>query len=750
MVSVIEQNKETSNLGDAPKRVVEAHSLQTLDDCEEQIVAVVPKIPMPRDVNPWKDETPDLVSRRYQCVSVVLSTQNFSSPIVKIDLPHFINGTPAKAMLSKYASGFRYMRWKYAVFEWQIMSVPQLYGLIAFTGMPIVDSRRGSTVVGDYGLVGHEDTVWCDLAEMNSGRLEIPWLSYNKWLDLRPKTGGPSWASILTNLSQLCSLKIMTNGIYSVSSTIEKSVTIDTFVRLEGVEFAGPINPAEMQSFDAAIDAAWNLGSRYVNSKAASFIEKGSKKAINLIDEALGDHFDFDDGWADGEAGTEKPATENVDDGTMVIQNPFGTLIANKPRNHLGRAAITLPKAFARDNEIFRWLMVPALYAFGNIAYGSDVTFNCWPFYDHRANVKTANCSRLMFARNFYRLWRGGVWFHFLIPGTPFVVSKVSFCLSWDNETSKVGNVVNDIVTVKGFTRHSIYVPYLYALPFMPTTLIAGFDNNVTYRPQLRVTLLSQTKNAGDVNAVVPYICYRSPANDFTFLSQQEPQPYYIAEGESLESEPVEMQCTLRSLGLKVAPANYEVHEAPLLTPPTEETTWEGLARRWTSTQLDYNNLQTLGPLTIKSYYNYHTIDCLRTIFLYRRGSYQIKARFGPSDAKTLMVKMGAAQDSSYIYHPVGIGNTGYRACDGLYSGSADKTEVVHVTVPWICTSDWVESTSNHTYGDLAQQYMLFQPYIYTDNNISPVCEECFIAGGPDFKFSYSFPPPIGPMRWYA
>lgn len=809
-------------MGNPAPRRIEEDGLLTLDDTEPVLSAPSIKLPYPRDVNPWRNETPTaILERKYQCQTQIYTTETLNSGYTRILIPHFNNAagsgdiTPAKAALNKYVSTFRKIRWKFAKFEVQIMSVPQLFGAIYLTGIPL-DGRRGDNVSQDYGLIGHGDGIWIDLSSMNSASLVIPWISNSQWFDLR----APGLSNRLACLNNMMSLKLICAGVRQVSSTIPKSVTVNIWCSLHGVEVAGPINPVDLSTLeedfgdidneleylddphlkrpetgavtrvdvvtDGLIESPyvrtdqngnpltpdwnedglvlqsgleqlfWDATGKLASKAADNFVKEGTdfatsamKRGFNAADNWMGDWFSFDNEWDSTKpAATEQSPTQKAEEVVNVANNPVGSSISTPSVNALGRQAMILGRL--PDHSLKDWMSIPSFVELIDPAFGNPSVISCRPFYSDNGQVDQPQCDRMTFASKFFRYWRGSFRYYFYIFASQFFVSKLNFTLAWDSATPQVGNTLNETITVKGFTRHCIEIPYLYDNPYQPVD-----GSEAAYRPNLSLQLLTPSKQAGDLTPAPMVIVYKAPCDDFVFYSQRDPRWSVVKvtpppEEPELLLEPIEMQSSLASLTSVAPTTNYRVNYSPLLCPPKEEASWESLIRRWDQggTFMDYVDYQFYLGSRARFLNNIALTDIVSGLFVFWRGSRKYK--FKTNSTNRLYIK--ADELRSFLYTDFVQATTTpqhKRTTDGLYLIDNTLTQYVNFTAPFLCTTDWCEVFSTYQ-SLLGEQWVRDRFSIFTEEDQSPALQVLMTSAGDDFAFSYSLPPPYFNARAWS
>lgn len=705
-----------------------------IEETPVTVVTITPRLPRPRDISPWADQTPVAILEREYALSDIIYTTSSATTL-------FIAPTVfQQTAFSKAMSSFRYLRWDYLEWRYQIMSVPQVWGAMAFTCIPM-DSRRSSTLALDYGLLSHTDCQIADFSTANNGRLMVPWCSVNKWLD---------WASYADDPFDLIfnTLKIIGGPwIYSADSSIPKSVTINLWCSLHGVQVAGPRVPdtlpgvseeAQMQS-GAILGAAGVLYSaaqteftKYMATSGVNHLRNAAQAGFHQVDEVLGDWFDFDNPTTPPDQGGESG-------GMSVVPDIYGNLNISQPKALIGVGSQILP----RKPPPHKWLdfiMLPSFYSYSELT--GNVVFSGWPFTKDDVDVTavtTPRCLRLDFASQFFRMWRGSFEYTFMFVSSSLIVQKVGVSISYTPFAGRPGDVVTEVIEVRGTTIHKILVPFLYTNPYQ----FAQDEDSVEERPYIQITPYSVAKAAGDTTPSLLMLVWQNAASDFKFYSPKCPQYQSELPG------PVEMQTSIRSFS-KIQPSRqFEVVENDVPFWPDQTITMEQLAQRWSCrTVPDPDAMRTLSTLPP---FHWNTADCIKSIFYYNRGQYKVKMTFIGDDAYDAASAMMAKLDprSRYTNNPVPI--DWRRINDGVQIISYGLTQLLEYTVPFYCGAEW---TSTYIFGSgvYGATPRLLEVFLYNVGDVtdsSPVPSFCATGMCPDFALSIQLPPPYSGKRWY-
>ena len=709
-----------------------------------EVKTLAPKLPRPRDISPWADQTPTrILEREYRIADVVYTT---SSSQVIVQACNILNNyTFVRAM-----STFRYLRWDFMEWRYQIMAVPQVWGAVGFTCIPLDGRRSNNNLESDYGLLSHTDCQIADFSSANSGRIMVPWNFLNKWLDYIKyyEDGNPQF-NLLTDL------KIIGGPwIFSADSSIPRSVTINIWCSLHGVQVAGPrvadsISFSEEKEEEAEMQASAAAGilysamqtelTKYLATSGVAHLRNAAQAGFHQVDEMLGDWFDFDDP-------TSKPDSGGETGGMSVIPDIYGNLNFSAPKCLLGVGSHVLPTKPPRHSWL-NFIKTPWFDSHGELT--TAVVFDGWPFFKDEDDVTsnaTAVCSRLDFASQFFRMWRGSFELTFIFISSPMVVQKVGISLSYTDTAGNVGDIVVEVIEVKGTTIHKFLVPYLYTNPYQYTQ--DAFINQTAgpgERPRVRLFQYAAPKAAGDTTPVLKWLCFKNACDDFKFYSPKCPQ--YQEEVDI----PAEMQTSLKSLSNIQPSRQFEVIENDVPFWPDQTVTMEQLCQRWSCRTIA--DPDALRDLDDHPPFYWNTADCIRSVFFYNRGQYKVKATFNqPTTPYTadqgLMAKMDPR--SRYTNNPVPKDFN--RINDGVQVISFGLTQLLEYTAPWYCNSEWISTyaTNQGVVGAIPHRVNNFIYAVGEDNpDETPTLSFCATSMGPDYALALQLPPPYYPARWY-
>jgi hypothetical protein len=734
-------------LNEEPSTKVDSNGLvDFVVETPVDVKTIAPKLPRPRDISPWADQTPvKILEREYATSEVPYST---ASPQVVVIYPW---GVFEQSAFKDAMKTFRYIRWDFLEWRYQVMAVPQVWGAVGATCVPLDGRRQSTNLESDYGLLSHSDCQIVDFSSANSGRIMIPWNSLNKWLDWVKFAED---ADVIAQVALLNSLKFVGGPwIYSADSSIPKSATINTWISLHGVQVAGPRvynsvsnegeEEAEMQASAAAgvlYSAMQTELTKYLATSGVQHLRNAAQAGFHQVDEMLGDWFDFDDP-------TSKPDQGGESGGMSVVPDIYGNLNYSQPRALLGVGSQILPT----KAPVHRWLdfiKQPSFFAHGELT--TSTVFEGWPFTEDDLDVTgttTAKCLRLDFASRFFRMWRGSFEYTFMFVSSPLVTQKVGIALSYTDAIGGVGDIVVEVVEVKGTTIHKFLVPYLYTNPYQFTQ-----DSTVNTtagpgeRPRVRLFLYAAPKAAGDTTPVLKWLCWQNACDDFKFYSPKCPQ--YQKEVVA----PVEMQTSLKSFSSISPSRQFEVTENDVPFWPDQTVTMEQLCQRWSCRTLpDPDALRDLDDLP-PFYWN--TADCIRSLFFYNRGQYKAKITFEQPEGTPYTADQGlmAKMDPRSRYTGNGVPSDYARINDGVQIISFGLTQLLEYTVPWYCNAEWLScyATNQGVFGAIPNRVNNFLYAIGNDDpDVTPVPSFCATSMGPDYGLALQLPPPYYGARWY-
>jgi hypothetical protein len=247
-------------------------------------------------------------------------------------------------------------------------------------------------------------------------------------------------------------------------------------------------------------------------------------------------------------------------------------------------------------------------------------------------------------------MWRGSFEYTIMMISSPLVVQKVGVAISYTDTSGTVGDIVTEVIEVKGTTTHKILVPYLYSNPYQYTQ-DSGVDNiaGPGERPRVRLFLYSTPKAAGDTVPVMKILVWQNACSDFKFYSPRCPQ----YQKEYIPPEPaVFMQTSIKSFSNIKPSRQFEVIENDVPFWPDQTITMEQLCQRWSCrTTPDPDALRELHD---HPPWQWNTADCIRSLFFYNRGQYKVKMTFSnPEDVpytadQGLMAKMDPRSRFTY------------------------------------------------------------------------------------------------------
>lgn len=713
---------------------------------EIKISSSIPRIPVSRDVSPFENQTPSEILSRERMVYQKSYTATETTVLTVIDPALWAADLTNEGCLRT----FRYLRWKSIKYRIVVQSNPFLFGYFFATCIPYRDNRRApmTSSITDNGYMSHSDCLIVDITSMPESTLTVPWLFNNTWIDLEKWVAGTEITDTVLDLSGL--KLIYDNTISATSSTVPKTFSISVFITVEGPEVAGPVTP----------------GSSMRRHEAQMFAQFAAGAASHLAGEAIeaGIQYMMGAGETDTPVVSEPVVAEVPEDvapPAEVIPQVYGGMNYSASRHVLGSGTMKLA---CKQNSIIDFLQMPSCVARDVLISGSGTTVSfgnqtIWDGIETNHSTLLTSCSRLRFLAQFFRFWRGSVTYTIMFVSSPMVTFRLKVQLSYQSgnlTSAPPGDTLQSIVTVRGTTLHQVTVPYLYTTPWRPirpggsgTYPLPEFYD---LSPKIYVSEFSPASKSGDITPQVYMILYESANRDFVFNSQIEPSPQEPDPGKVRLVRKHEAQMNIakfRAQDITQFGHTNRTHFASDVV-----TTFEGMAKRWSPRQ---DSSVTRGFYRGSDYQSdrgvsrQSTLECLKSIFFWQRGQYRIKVSFNVDetlDPSTVAFIKMASDNVVALSSTAGV-PAAIRFTDGATAISLGLTQVIEATIPFLCSTEWIECCeSSVSYTGAARYY--YDPEIWVEGT-SPVLLINFVAvcAGPDFCFSYSLPPPWGAARWY-
>jgi hypothetical protein len=794
-------------LGTLPTTMVENEGLMTNKIQEQVVAARAPRIPTPRNINPYLNQTPkEILERMYEVppgFTITPATAELAIQFVppQFDQPQFI----------KAISSFRYIRWKSVDFMLQTLVSPFTYGWFGLTGVPWSTdgtyNQRDGILSTDFGNLSHDDAMICDVSSGNQFELSIPWAFTSEWMDTMKLSYSAGAFDPYAAFKRMCSMKLfyIFQAINSLNSTVPAQVNGIVFCRFSGVEVAGPRQTTEisppslrfqsgLKHYDEPENAIFRFQSQvgsigptigvlatgamgilgggihnYMNRQVGNAVGD----VVSGVSEAAGEvmaPFLSENVEEPGEPLTQDGVEDGESQSTNVVPSVFGSMGYSKSVNVLGCGSMGLSGKGHR-NSIKRILMKPSFLNFFSIPYNlsTPVQFELDPFGVGQV-ASTADltlqrsCSRIRFFGNFFRMWRGTVKYSLVFISSPLVTWKFKILITYGPTTPVLGDVISQVITVKGSTVYDFAVPYLYVNPWRVCsidTIFTGTNSVVEMSPAMYISLAAAPVSSGDVHPNMQVLMYQAAGNDFQFACPKDPMPYAPGDAPEFQFQmKVSTLCKndLIAQGSGKSP-NYYADNI---------LSCESLAKRWSTRFVE--EYDGPDPAYQSSFgannFVYSCLDAMSTLFLYWHGQYKMKLQFTtdpdnppPSSFLALNMVMLPYTINSPVVSPSADGvPRPLRFNDGSHVISADLTQVLEVTVPFLSSTEWVPvwrltQTGDERYSNfnVGAMQTLFTPRLYTvgSSTYQFPLEWMAIAAGSDFVFSYDLPPPSSATRWY-
>lgn len=735
----------------------------------------VPRIPISRDDSPFIDQTPVEILSRERLVY----QKNFTS--TEVTLMNVIN--PRLLVSHPAAAGviltFRYMRWKAIEYRVVVQSNPFLYGYFALTCLPN-DKRRhnNALVLNDYGWFSHDDCLIVDITSMPESRISVPWLSLNTWVDLEKWSNSGGFA-VDSTISQLNGLKILYDNLVSAtSSTVPKTFSISVFARFVEPEVACPISPGatfvthEAQMLPILGSAVAGMAGDVIKKRLEKGVETFANSAADRAEEYVTGLFGGEEGVGQEFGVTDEPPAQpavlshSVEDGPdadqpqEIVPSVYGNMNYSCSRNVLGSGTMVFQKG--KQNSLSEFLQKPSLITRYTVTAGSGAVlqpaiFNGDDVYDQVSTV--SSCSRIRYLSQFFRFWRGSITYTVMFISSPMVTFRFKIGLDFQGGNLSAvdpGDTLQTIVTVRGTTVHQLTVPYMYTTPWQVLGRKSALSQDI--HPTMTISEFSPASKSGDVTPLCYLLIYESANRDFVFSSQEDPMPY--AQTPAFQQHFVEHEAQMDIRKFRSQDVTQFGHVNPVKFSSDGVGTFEAMAKRWSPVESHAPGYNRIARPAYYDYYPYETaphiatqptVSALCGIFFYNRGQYKLKISFD-ADPETVnqsavgIMKMKSLQPVS---NDPNAGNPApLRFNDGASAVSFGLTQVIEVTVPYLCTAEWYVNTYTNLAYTGAYPYLL-DPELWTEGESSVPLNFVAVSAGRDYCYSYNLPPPYYGARWY-
>lgn len=671
--------------------------LATFQDEEEKIVTYpFSNLPFPVVNNPYPDQTPvQMLSRWYQ-----INTKQYTTTSVAGFTNFFSEDLFQVANVQRSLSTFAYLRFKAIEFRIQYSSVPMVYGYLTCSCIP-----NGTQYGDDNSVSSHTDTVLLDLSCQQDVIMSSPWISPEQWMDvMRYYTG-----SILTEVNNAHRLVVINgaNPVHVLDSGATNTVTLQIFARFVEPEVAGhvemslsPPSPftAQMKGFESFL-------------KMPSMFGQGTmampQRGLNPNDEFGEQIMESLKSTSVAIAPKSGPSPSGDPNEPELKPNLYGSLVCTNPKYVLGSGN---QSTGARDYTVLDILRIPTLLQSGTI--DSAFTFTC--------GVQN-RWSRISYFSQLYRMWRGSIEYTLVLFSSPFVTARYNLVLNFPTDQVPLlgilGNKIIQDITVRGTTRVSFTVPYLYPAQWTPTIWQSGPGND----PFVTIEIISAPESVGDLTPDILYVLYECAAPDFQFRSLVNPIP--LPEAFTAQMKTSEF---VRSREL------FSGNSKPLGFSDDTEMSISSLLSRWSySVPQSYRYPTQMRSVTTGVFQN------VCQLFAFYSG--QIKHK--------LWIEPGANPYSPVVMKMESLIATGVsglalqeRVEDGIVYVSNEITQVLECTVPFLATCQFWPNFSD-TVAEFASGRVIWRPELF-NSTMSVYPALSLVAAGPDFSLYYPVPPP--------
>lgn len=707
--------------------VVIENGLGTFQDEEQQTKVISEAVPFPEVFNPYPDQTPKMICERWYQINPLTMTFTKTSlaGFTKI-LPFYelTSGSTSGTLPIQYAlKTFRYIRWRAIEIRFQMSSVPQIYGWLAFMSLP--DDMIVNNDPMPY--LSFADCTFLDISVQDDVCVSIPWRHPDQWCD---------WYDQLQLASANQVDKLLNPQIYNyanpvnvLDSTASGICTIKTFARFVGFEAAGHIDGTD-DIYEGQMDkfATFMRNPDILSSGNAygNFVGRGVDPNLAFKDEIHNHYYGNETKSKPQSASAPDPEVDDPD----LRNNPFGSLVVSHSRYVSGTGTQIAP---CRDQTIREIISMPTCIGFGSILASDTLRL----LYD----FNVLGYSRIQFMSQLFRMWRGSRKLTIIVFSTPFISARLNFIVAWGKTTPTgiIGSEVVQDVTIRGTTKVELEVPFLNSTQWLPTFWQrdpADFTTN-NPMPKLYVKVIQSPLTVGDVTPSLPFVLYEQASPDFEFRSLVNPNPILIP-GLKYEGQ------------MKIATFGGGSYGSPKPLPNSSDTEMSvgDICHRWSGREGGTNP----APYPEKSAYGLSpsmgAIDMLSMIYGFWSGQFRMKM-FLPET--NMMV---CWHTRNYIDE----GNvTGMEMCnrpeDGMVNVAPDLTRVLDVTHPFLYTHQFMPLRTYDLSGGLPYEYANKYnigsfPRVYWDGDLHDELSEpaaalnVYVAGGSDFTFYFPVPPP--------
>jgi len=680
--------------------------LATFQDEEEKIVTYpFSNLPFPIVNNPYPDQTPvQMLSRWYQ-----INTKQYTTTSAASITQFLSEGLFQVANVQRSLSTFAYFRFKAIEFRVQYSSVPMVYGWLTGTCLPF-NTQFSSN--GDM-LASHTDTVLLDLSCQQDVTFSSPWISPEQWLDvMRYYTG-----STLTEVNQthLLSVGNIVNPVHVLDSGATNTVTLQIFARFVEPEVAGHVEMSlsPPSPFTAQMDKVKAFDFLKIPSMFGQGTMSMPMRGLNPNDEFGGQIMESLRSTEVAGAPKSAPSPSQDPDEPELKPNLYGSLVCTSPKYVLGSGN---QSTGSRDYSVLDILRIPTRLQAGTI--DSSFTFTC--------GVQD-RYSRISYFSQLYRMWRGSIEYTLVLFSSPFVTARYNLVLNFPTDQTPLlgilGNKIIQDITVRGTTRVSFTVPYLYPTQWMltPWQGISGND------PFISIEIISAPESVGDITPEILYVLYECAAPDFQFRSLVNPMPL-----------PETFTAQMRTSEFVVSRDLFSGNSKPLGFSDDSEMSISSLLSRWSySVPSDYRNPPGMRAVTSGVFQN------VCQVFAFYSGQIKHKLWIDPGANPYVPVVM---KMESFI----GTGAIGpalqERFEDGIVYVSNEITQVLECTVPFLAMSQYWP-TKDDTVATFALGRFMWRPELF-NATVSVTPEVSLVSAGPDFSLYFPVPPP--PTTFWA
>lgn len=709
-------------MGSVSEQPIE-RGLATFQDQEEQTVTVCPDaVPRPSVGNPYPDQTAKAICERWYSIdSKSLTKTTATGTYLLTPFYSLVN----QAVLQEALSSFRYVRWSHIELRIQNSTMPQMYGWVGYSSLPVLFYPTGALYDEVLSRLSFQDATLFDIAVQNDVTSIIPWRAPDQWCDWYDQYQLAT-ANDVDAAYNRATLLWPANPVHVLSSTATPTVTFQIFARFQGFETSAHVNSRD----DLVVEGQ----SKYMET-ASSFFNVMKDVTLNIPQRGLDPNSEF---RAEIMPHYNKSNEEKAQSPTVppedpdLRNNPYGSTTFSSGRYVAGTGTQIAPHHNYTIRDIIR---MPSCHQVSSILSSDTLRLieQCQP---------DATWSYLGYMSQMFRMWRGSIDYTIVFFSSPFISARFNVVVAW-GKTAPTGTIGNEIVkdvTIRGTTVVQITVPFLNGGQWAPTywQRNAAYDGYISF-PRLYIKVVQPPVSVGDISCDIPYVLFKRAGVDFEFRSLISPAPKFddppVVEGQMLVSSLMSAEVTGGG-GLVVLPNTSDT-----------ELSINDMCRRWSGRKCSGAYYKYPSPVKEPYITNKHTLgvfDTLAQLFCFWSGQIRIK---GLPDTGSLLT---ACWHTRNFINASGV--DGMEACqrpeDGMAVIQVDLTQVLDVTCPFLATTQFLPIPDpnsllySYSFPLATTPRLWWDGFPHYEDGSDVDFDLFYIAGGEDYSLYLPIPPP--------